>query len=146
MIVVLIACFILASVVTVYAEKKKENWKDIQGVYLGRALVTNDIGAVLRTNVRIQIRHGKKNYYIMEMVYFDTKVAKFTKCARLEEYKINVADEVSVDGKVVRIAGSLKSDDGKVYNGKIQYFLMTPGERKVFRTFEIVDLKKASAY
>ncbi len=146
MIVVLIACFILASVVFVQAKsKKEENWKEIQGVYLGRALVTNDIGAVLKTNVRVQIRHGKKNLYIMEMVYFDTKVAKFTKCARLDEFKIHIADEVTVKDRVVRIAGTLTSEDGKMYNGKIRFFIMTPGGKKAFRTFEIVDLKKASA-
>ncbi len=125
------------------AKQDTSGWADITGDYQGHATVRGTSGDSLFTKVLINIRKGKGKFYIIEMAYFTDKIAKFTKCARIGENRISIQDNVIVENRVFKIHGSLRSKDGKVFEGKLRYERMfEDGRSQVYREFRLSNIKK----
>ena len=136
--------FILATYLHA-AEKEPTNWKSIVGDYSGFAYVKSPIGEVKETKVLLNIRKGKGKLFIIEMAYFDDKIAKFTKCVRVNEYKIIMRDNVIIDGTSIDISGSISSKDGKEYEGRLRYVkVWKNGHKEMLREFHLIKIKQIS--
>lgn len=140
----LLVIFLFSSAVFAGEKVDKSKWVSIIGVYAGDAVVTNDKGFVMETPITLQIRKGEKGKYIIEMIYFKDKVAKITKCHRIDQYKVSISDRVQSDGKNIYVTGALKSKDGKIWSGGIRYVHVVSDTQKVpLRSFKFDNLKLA---
>lgn len=126
-------------------QKDTSDWPDLFGMYSGKATVTSNLDLVIETKVQIQIRPGKRNLVILEMLYFEGKIAKFTKCKRIGKYKFQVYDLIDTKDQKVIVSGYIDSKDAKVFTGKIQYQIVKPnGQKNTLRIFDFTELRKTS--
>ena len=124
------------------AKDKKDPKPILDGAYVGIVEVYNSKGSMMTTDVRLEIRKGTKKYYIMEMYYFESTVAQFTRCARIGPNRLNISEKTVSEGKTVRVEGSIYSDKGKFYQGRIRYHILHPdGGMETYRTFKLKRLR-----
>ena len=144
-IITLISLIMMQGVSFGAEQKDTSGWPDLFGMYNGKATVTSDLDLVMNTKVQMQIRAGKRDLVILEMLYFEGKIAKFTKCKRIDKYKFQIYETIEKDKKQVVVSGYISSKDGMVFTGKIQYTVIrASGGKTILRTFEFTQLKKVS--
>ena len=129
------------------AKKDKADWKEIVGIYMGKAEIYNQVDHMIPSDVQVQIRKSKeKDYYVIEIFYFGNQVAKFTKCERVTEGKLKIYDKVRSNNKDIEVTGKLSTFKGKEMRGEIKFKTDNQyGERVTFRTFKLQGLKKVTS-
>ena len=128
------------------AKEPPEQWPSMEGVYSGKVEIYNRQGSMMESDVMLEIRKTDRKHYTVDLIYFTSSTAKFTKCARIGKHRLNIYDRIVTDNKRVVVTGSLSSDDGSLYSGKIRFDLVSSeGEKNIYRSFVLKSLRLAKS-